>query len=209
MTPLARRIPAGLVGVLLTLPLNSAVTTPLTVARTTVVMFPWQQNGRLVPQVHVSSPLNGYCWEGAFPGPEDEYAWRCIAGNALLTPCYSPPSQGAREVVCAVTPWFAFKVPVIHLERPLPIDLADKGGYWSAWAIQLSNKGRCILANPGSPPISGGPAPYTCANGYSAGYINTGSQPWTVDYWSNSSEFGGPPPQIRVVAVSVAYNGPD
>jgi hypothetical protein len=108
-----------------------------------------------------------------------------------------------------VTPWWAFKVALIRLQKPLPMGQADKGGYWSAWALQLSNKGRCILANPGSPPVSGGAAPYTCANGYLAGYLNTGSQPWTVDYWSNSSEFGGPPPNVRVVTVSVAYNGPD
>ena len=209
VTRLAKRLAAFLVGVAMTVPLNSAVASPLAVARTTVVMFPWQPNGQLAPQVHVGLPLSGYCWVGAFPGPEDEYAWRCLVGNSILTPCYRPLSQRAREVVCAVTPWWAYRVPLIHLQKPLPMGQADKGGYWSAWAIQLTNKGRCILANPGSPPISGGPAPYTCANGYLAGYLNTGSQPWTVDYWSNSSEFGGPPSPVRVVTVSVAYDGPD
>ncbi len=64
------------------------------------------------------------------------------------------------------------------------------------WAIQLTNKGRCILANPGSPPISGGPAPYTCANGYLAGYLNTGSEPWTVDYWSTRPSLVAHPPRF-------------
>jgi hypothetical protein len=209
VTPPAKRLAVALVGVLLTLPLNSAAASTSAVARTTVVMFPWQQNGQLAPQVHIGPRLSGYCWVGAFPGPEDEYAWRCLVGNSILTPCYSPLSQHVREVVCAVTPWWAFKVPLIRLQKPLPAGQADKGGYWSAWAIQLSNKGRCILANPGSPPISGGAAPYTCGNGYLASDLNPGSQPWTVDYWSNSSEFGGPPSHLSVVTVSVAYDGPD
>ena len=130
VTRLAKRLAAFLVGVAMTVPLNSAVASPLAVARTTVVMFPWQPNGQLAPQVHVGLPLSGYCWVGAFPGPEDEYAWRCLVGNSILTPCYSPLSQRAREVVCAVTPWWAYRVPLIHLQRPLPMGQADKGGYW-------------------------------------------------------------------------------
>ena len=122
VTRLAKRIAAALGGVLLTVPLSPVAASPSTVARTTVVTFPWQQNGRLAPQVHVGSALSGHCWVGAFPGPEDEYAWRCLVGNSIITPCYSPLSRRAREVVCAVTPWWAFKVPLI----PSPEALAHR-----------------------------------------------------------------------------------
>lgn len=57
--------------------------------RTTVVMFPWQADGKLAPQVHVGPPISGYCWTGAFPPPDDQYAWRCLSGNSILTPCFS------------------------------------------------------------------------------------------------------------------------
>jgi hypothetical protein len=77
----------------------------------------------------------------AFPGPQDEYSWRCIVGKSVLTPCYSPLSQREHEVVCAVPPWYAFKVPLIRLQKPVPVGQGDKGGYWSSWALQLSNKG--------------------------------------------------------------------
>ncbi len=179
--------------------------------RTTVVMFPWQADGKLAPQVHVGPPISGYCWTGAFPPPDDQYAWRCLSGNSILTPCFSPVAGHASEVVCAVSPWYRFAVPVIKLQRPLPLSSGDNGNYWSAWGIQLANKSRCLLANPGTPPVSGGPAAYTCAGGYLANDLNTSSEPWTVFYWSNSAEFGGPASagNGQVEIVTVAYNGPD
>jgi hypothetical protein len=204
----------GLVGLLAGLTLvaslaGPAQAIPLRAAQTTVVMFPWQSDGRLAPQVHVADRRAGMCWVGAFPDINDRYAWRCLTGNFIQTPCFSPMTARPAEVVCdASSPWDSSRALVIQLTKPLPWAEANTGGDWTGWALQLSNKARCILAtDTHSPPVSGGPAPYQCANDAWAGELSTGSQPWTV-WYGTSGTFGGPA-SSGVVKVTVAYNGPD
>jgi hypothetical protein len=178
-------------------------------AQTTVVMFPWQSDGRLAPQVRVGAKRSGYCWTGAFPDINDRYAWRCFTGNLIQTPCLSPMTAHPAEVVCdASSPWDSSHALMIQLTKPLPWAQANTGGDWTGWALQLRNKARCILATDAhSPPVSGGPAPYQCANDAWAGEPITGSQPWTV-WYGTSGTFGGAE-SSGMVNVTVAYDGPD
>jgi len=112
------------------------------------------------------------------------------------------------EVVCAGSPWDSSHVLLLHLTKPLPLAEANKDGYWTGWALQLSNKARCILASDThAPPVSGGPAQYVCAGDGYAANLSTGSRPWTV-WYATSSTFGGPESSGQV-NVTVAYNGPD
>lgn len=177
--------------------------------QTTVVMVPWRSDGRLAPQVHVSEERSGECWTGAFPDLDDRYAWRCLTGNFIENPCFSPITARPAEVVCdASSPWDSSRALLIHLTKPLPWADANTGGDWTGWALQLSNKARCILATgTHSPPVSGGPAPYQCANdawatsrarALSRGPCRTGA----------SGTFGGPA-SSGLVNVTVAYDGPD
>jgi hypothetical protein len=189
-------------------PVGPAEASPPKVVKTTVVMFPWQLDGRLAPQVHVARRADGYCWTGAFPFIDDRYAWRCMTGNFIQTPCFSPMTAHPSEVVCADSPWDSSHVLLIRLTKPLPWAEANTGGDWTGWALQLSNKGRCILASDThAPPVSGGPAQYQCAGDAWADILTTGSQPWTI-WYGTSPTFGGHASSGQV-SVTVAYNGPD
>ena len=99
-----------------------------------------QLDARLAPQVHVARRADGYCWTGAFPFIDDRYAWRCMTGNFIQTPCFSPMTAHPSEVVCADSPWDSSHVLLIRLTKPLPWAEANTGGDWTGWALQLSNK---------------------------------------------------------------------
>ena len=182
---------------------------PQEAVRTAIVLFPWTQAGTLAPQVHVTARLSGVCWVGAFPDIDDKYAGRCMTGNYIRTPCFSPMTAQPAEVVCGVgSPWDSSQALLIKLTEPMPRSEANKGGDWTGWALQLGNRARCILADgTHSPPVSGGPAPSECADDAFAFALDTGSQPWTV-WYGTSATFGGRASSGEV-KVAVAYNGPD
>jgi hypothetical protein len=180
------------------------------VTKTAVVLFPWQADGRPASQVHVTSHVAGYCWTGAME-MDDRYAWRCQAHNYIYDPCFAPEGRRVAEVLCnTASPWDGEGALAMSLTKPLPFGYANTAPDWTGFALQLSNKGRCVLRDfDHSPPVSGGPATYVCASDHFAD-LSTNSQPWVAYYWG-TSEFGGPGSANtpHEEAVTVAYDGPD
>ncbi|MGO9658108.1 MAG: hypothetical protein ACLP7F_07070 [Acidimicrobiales bacterium] len=178
-------------------------------AQTTQVLFPWSASGRLDPQVHVAEQVSGYCWTSSLEA-DDRYAWRCMAHNDIYDPCFAPPAGHVTKVLCNdMSPWDTAAV-LMNLSEPVPLGQALTAPDWPGFAVQLANKGLCVLRElDHSPPVSGGPSMYLCASDHFAN-VYTGSQPWVAYYWGTSA-FGGPPSDdtTHAVNVTVAYDGPD
>jgi hypothetical protein len=144
---------------LLLLPPAAGLATPSGVASTRVVVFhPWGVRG---------SPLRGSCWTSSSAAWRPD-AWRCLAGNQILDPCFSA-SPRARTVICQVLRPFTGRGVRLTLTKPLP--LAERGAWPRvphAWIVQIPGGATCAFFESMPPPMANRhatPPSYGCSDG--------------------------------------------
>ncbi|MBV9279871.1 MAG: hypothetical protein JOZ41_07305 [Chloroflexi bacterium] len=123
-----------------------------------VVFHPWGVRGQ---------PLRGHCWTSSSAAWRPD-AWRCLAGNQILDPCFSA-SPHVSSVICQVLPPFTGRGLRLRLTQPLPL---GERGRWPrlphAWVIQLEQGVTCAYFTSMPPPMANPhatPPSYGCSDG--------------------------------------------
>jgi hypothetical protein len=162
---------------------------------------PWATKTSLAPGIKVIGSLSGGdCWTESLPDYDNQYAWRCMAGNVIYDPCFAAPgSSKVRRVACAPNPTGG--VYLMNLTTALPQSSSPRtsGGKY-AWYITVSNGESCSRVDGAGPPTIGGVTlDYVCTNG-GAAEPNRSASLWTDLYAANDA---GP---LEAVTVSQAWN---
>ena len=106
--------------------------------------------GSVNPDLRITERLTGHCWTGSLADQGRADAWRCMAGNAILDPCFEAGFEPA-TVVCARSP-MATEAVLLTLTEPLartpgadPFDFTRP-----PWMIELANGATCLPASLGA-----------------------------------------------------------
>ncbi len=133
-------------------------------------------------RLHASS-RPGYCWTGSSTAARRD-AWRCMTGNLIRDPCFSS-SRRPGIVLCPNGPWLGTGVR-IRLTKALPRRYANRGApslRSEPWAIELSDRRRCLLSSGATAVLEGRRLNYFCAGPGSEGLWglpDRHTEPWTI-----------------------------
>jgi len=120
-------------------PLGVAQAAPPT--RTQIKMLtPWTPAGLSVGMA-VTQKLSGNCFTHSLASPSRPDAWRCMAGNGLMDPCYQRILGDEKQLACPVGgPWPA-NVTLLTLTQPLPQEDRKEPARETVlpWALELAN----------------------------------------------------------------------
>ena len=156
----------------------STTTSPTTTAAQTVVKtFNPFKPGTATPAIQIDSTRTGYCWTGSIAVGTTN-AYRCMAHNLILDPCFAPKGSRVTSVVCVAAPWDAGTD--LHLSRPLPSD-HNTGTMRSGWAMRLANGRECVAVTGTIQFVDDVPMRYACDQGKAGNLLQNGGQ-WTVAY---------------------------
>lgn len=164
--------------------------------RTVIKTFSaYRANGDLA--LPVADVATGNCWTASVAAPSAG-AYRCIAGNAILDPCFAPAHPSTPlEVTCVADPWS--DAQVVRVTGALPEPPSTGRGATRPWAIQLANGVRCVAATGTVPAINGVNLDFHCRNGWDAAVRDDSAATVTADY-------GDPDMQVlRTVAVTTIW----
>lgn len=147
-----------------------ATSKPGTSPRTTVRRFvPYTSSG--APVAGVTARRSGSCFTASVVVSRPN-AYRCLAGNALLDPCFAT-SRSSTILACFSAPWST--VTRLRLTKPLASSVANPNPTHvnMPWALQLSGGVRCV-AGSGTATVKQGVAmTYACAGGGTAGLVRS------------------------------------
>lgn len=176
----------GLVLVVVALALAGTATAgsvPLTGPTDVVVVQPFGPLG-LLSKYRVTANVRGSCFSGSVADQHRRSAWRCMAGNEILDPCFLSPSRPHGFLACFSAPW-SNRVVGLHLTKPLPLKLANKGrpGSGLPWGVQLASGVRCTFETGATGLVDGKRINYGCiGGGVLVGPIGKGPAQWTALY---------------------------
>jgi hypothetical protein len=135
-------------------------------------------NGELA--VQVADVATGSCWTTSIAVPVTG-AYRCLADDKILDPCFASPRGAAPvEVACVASPWS--RAEVLHVTAALPTPAPGTRTRLRPWAIQLANGVRCVAATGTVPAVRGVDLGYNCLDGWDAALLNTKRAAVTADY---------------------------
>lgn len=135
-------------------------------------------NGELA--VQVADVASGSCWTTSIAVPVAS-AYRCIADDKILDPCFASPRKATPiEVACVANPWS--RAEVLRVTAALPTAAPGARNRSRPWAIQLANGVRCVAATGMVPAVGGVDLGYHCLNGWDAALLDTGKAVVTADY---------------------------
>jgi hypothetical protein len=129
------------------------------------VFAPFGPGRVLQPGVVVAERLEGRCFAGSAATEARPDAWRCMAGNRILDPCFEGIVDGRTALACARSPWDA-AVVVLTPTEALP-ETRRSGPLVDGrpWAVQLGDGSRCTLLTGATTAIAGLRVNYGCEGG--------------------------------------------
>jgi len=162
-------------------PLGVAQAAPPT--RTQIKMLtPWTPAGLSVGMA-VTQKLSGNCFTHSLASPSRPDAWRCMAGNGLMDPCYQRILGDEKQLACPVGgPWPA-NVTLLTLTQPLPQEDRKEPARETVlpWALELANGQRCTQFTGATAPVAGMRINYGCPDGFIVvGDIDRSEPVWRV-----------------------------
>ena len=168
----------------------SATTVASTPAVTEQLLYqPFTPSG-LKSDVVVSGELTGTCFGGSIAATYRPDAWRCMAGNQILDPCFENPYPTAPlSVLCTESP--GKPVTRLLLTTGVPEDMrnATVEGTSLPWALELTTGIRCgTFTGTQPPPVGGQPVLWGCEDGSTLiGGFNADAPLWTIQQDNQSS----------------------
>jgi hypothetical protein len=162
---------------------------------------PWASATSLAPGIAVIGSLSGgNCWTESLPDYDNQYAWRCMAGNVIHDPCFAPPgTTNVTQVACASSPTGG--VYLMNLTTGLAQSSSPRtsGGRY-AWYVVLSNGQGCSRFDGAGPPtVDGVTLDYACTTGGAAD-PNRSTNPWIDQYAAHNVA------PLEEVTVTQAWN---
>lgn len=161
-----------------------ATTAPSPRQDTAVRMFvPFGPGRVLQPGVSIAERLDGRCFAESVSSEARPDAWRCMAGNRILDPCFEGTVEGRTTLACAQSPWES-TVVLLALTEPLP---ARRAGQLSSndgrpWALELDDGSRCTLLGGATGAVAGMRVNYGCEGGHASviGDVDRRPSRWKV-----------------------------
>lgn len=141
----------------------------------------------------------GTCWTTSIAVPRAG-AYRCLAGNTILDPCFVPKAASARSriVACYADPWSAPMYMTLTAALP-KVDGALPPNH--PWGLRLASGARCVAVT-GTVQVVGNVAlTYACGGQAAAGLVNSTSGLRTAFFRQD----GGAP--LEQVAVTDIWTG--
>jgi hypothetical protein len=154
---------------------------PLT--RTSVkLLTPWTPRGLSIGMA-TTREVTGSCFTRSLASPSRPDAWRCMAGNGLMDPCYQRIMGDEKQLACPVGgPWPA-NVVLLTLTQALPQEdrkVPDRDNVLP-WALELANGQKCTQFTGATAPVAGMRINYGCPNGFTiVGDIDRSQPVWRV-----------------------------
>ena len=185
----------GVLGALFTAVVVSIVTTIVTgwlpgghsatLSHTSSILFqPWTFAGKVSVDLHIASKVTGFCWAESIATPRQD-AYRCMAGNFILDPCFAGPNGPDDQVVCTYPS--PQSVTVMRLTKPLPFFSAPSS-LSSPWLLILADGEHCYYETGGTTSPGGMRLNYECSrNSNLYGNINKADHIWTIFQQRNGS----------------------
>jgi hypothetical protein len=130
------------------------------------VFVPFGPGRVLQPGTTVSEQVDGRCFAESAATEARPDAWRCMAGNRILDPCFEGVVQGRTAMACARSPWDA-RVIVLVPTEPLPRPGRPERPLLEGrpWAIELMDGARCTLLTGATSGVAGMRVNYGCEGG--------------------------------------------
>lgn len=136
----------------------------------------YDAGGQLAVQVH--DVEQGSCWTTSIAAPV-AHAYRCLAGNSILDPCFAPASGTVTQVACVAAPWA--QAEMLQLTGRLPSG-PPAGNPDRPWAFQLSSGVRCVASTGTVPLVSGVDLGYHCTDGTDAALADPAARQVIAEY---------------------------
>lgn len=157
--------------------------TPAPGPATTVRAYtPFDPAGHL--RVATGHLARGSCFTASAADPV-AHAYRCLAGNQLLDPCFADPAQAAPgTVACVADPWSAAVVVTLTAKLPAAKPLGDGT---RPWALQLDDGRRCTASTGTVPFVDGVALSFRCNGGIYAAVLDPRAADVVVQYGSLSA----------------------
>jgi hypothetical protein len=146
------------------------------------LLTPWTPRGLSIGMA-TTQQVNGSCFTRSLASPSRPDAWRCMAGNGLMDPCYQRIMGDEKQLACPVGgPWPA-NVVLLTLTQPPPQEdhkIPDRDSVLP-WALELANGQRCTQFTGATAPVAGMRINYGCPNGFTiVGDIDRSQPVWRV-----------------------------
>ncbi len=153
------------------------------------LLTPWTPNGLIIGMA-VTQQVSGSCFTRSLASSSRPDAWRCMAGNGLMDPCYQRILGDEKQMACPVGgPWPA-NVVLLTLNQPLPQEERKEPSRDSVlpWAIELANGQKCTQFTGATAPVAGMRINYGCPGGFTVvGEIDRSQPVWRAFFQGEKS----------------------
>jgi hypothetical protein len=156
---------------------GTAVAARLMSTERTTQLGLFDASGRLAKRYKVTATRSGTCFTSSL-AVDGRDAWRCIAGNRILDPCFQPP-KGHGPLACLSDPWGT--VTRLRLTRHLPKPTPVHETRPMPWAVETSSGLRCTKLTGATDVYRGQRVNYECTDGsVLVGDVDDSSKQWTI-----------------------------
>jgi len=157
--------------------------------------------GRISNGLNAAEKASGTCFTESVASSSRPDAWRCMAGNAIMDPCFQNLMGDPKVLACTRDPW-GNNVVLLSLTAPLPNDRrkeVDRNATLP-WALELVTGQHCSLFTGATAPIAGMRINYGCPGGWNiVGDIDRSQPVWRVFAQAESSSV------LEQVDIAVAW----
>lgn len=161
-----RTLRSSCVLVLAVLAFAACATTAAAPRRATSVRLfvPFGPGRVLQPGVTVTERLEGRCFAPSTSSEARSDAWRCLAGNRILDPCFEGSIDGRPALACARSPWESTVVLLTPTEELPTAGRREASSVLEGrpWALELVDGSRCTLLGGASGGVAGMRVNYGC-----------------------------------------------
>lgn len=171
--------------------------TPTATITTTVKTYtPFAAAGHL--RIATGHVARGSCFAASAADPI-AHAYRCLAGNELLDPCFADPAVSAPSTVaCVADPWSAATVVTLTAKLPTAKPFGDGT---RPWALQLDSGLRCTASTGTVPFVDSVALSFRCTGGVYAAVVDPKAATVTVQYGAATATV------LKQARVSVMWRG--
>lgn len=165
------------VALIVVLGAGTAVAARLLSTERTTQLGLFDSSGRLAQGYEVKEKRRGACFTSSL-AVDGADAWRCMAGNEILDPCFQPP-RGDGPLACLADPWG--QVTQLRLTRRLPKATPVDSAEPMPWAVETTDDLRCTKLTGASEVVDGKRVNYGCTDGsVLVGEVDDSSDLWTI-----------------------------
>ncbi|QMU76623.1 hypothetical protein GXW83_13600 [Streptacidiphilus sp. PB12-B1b] len=161
-----------------------------------VVVEPWK-GAEPASDITVTGSASGHCFAPSIASTRHD-AYRCLTGNLIYDPCFSPQTTPPGDQVLCVDGPSATRFLRVKLTAPLPAGSTGTPQV-APFALVLADGQFCLRNSGAERATSSLPLSYACQRGFLFGFPDTSAAGWTIRYQNTG---GG---VLSTVGITTAY----